>query len=73
MAVLKGGFRGSKNEPWVIAKRAADLALREEAALARQSKANAFAVDFSPFDIHWGDVKPQPLPEPVKRTRKRAA
>ena len=73
MAVLKGGFRGSKSEPWVIAKRAADLALREEAARARQSKANAFAVDFSPFDINWGDVKPQPLPEPVKRTRKRAA
>jgi len=70
MAVLKGGFRGSKNEPWVIAKREADLALREEAALARQ---NRFAVDFSPLDIHWGDVKPQPLPEPVKRTRKRAA
>ncbi len=29
--------------------------------------------DFSPLVIAWGKVKPQPLPEPVKRTRKRAA
>ncbi|MGN7959146.1 hypothetical protein [Agrobacterium radiobacter] len=29
--------------------------------------------DFNPMVIAWGKVKPQPLPDPVKRTRKRAA
>ena len=29
--------------------------------------------DFNPMVIAWGKVKQQPLPAPVKRTRKRAA
>lgn len=73
MAVLKR-TRERQLQPWQLAKREADKKILDErVAEYRREDAERFRPVFNPMDVAWGNVKPQPLPVPVKRTRKRAA
>lgn len=63
-----------REEPWKVVKREADKLVLRETIERRDKEAQKqrrlALTNFDPMAIAWGDVKPQPPPDPFSRKSK---